>query len=78
MRKKIPLRYRALIFALIMSFNTSMIVSAMIVSIHTHSYAQFIKVWPSSFVIGWPIVLAAILMIAPVVNNLLDRFIEKP
>lgn len=78
MANKIPLRYRALIFALVMSFNTSMIVSATIISLHTDNFAQFIRVWPSSFAIGWPVVFVAILIIAPLVNKLLDLFIEAP
>lgn len=78
MANKIPLRYRALIFALVMSFNTSMIVSATIISLRTDNYAQFIRVWPSSFAIGWPVVFVAILIIAPLVNKLLDLFIEAP
>ncbi|OIR02801.1 hypothetical protein GALL_150090 [mine drainage metagenome] len=76
MTKKIPFRYRSLIFALIMSFNTSTIISAVIISLHTHTFAQFIKVWPSSFAIGWPLVFVAILIIAPLVNKFLNLFIE--
>ena len=74
--KKIPVRYRAFIFALVMSFNTSMIVSAIILSLHTQTYAQFIKVWPPSFAIAWPVVFVAILIIAPLVNKFLDEFVE--
>ena len=76
MPKKIPLRYRTLIFALMMSLNTSMIVSAVIISLHTQTFTQFIKVWPSSFSIAWPLVFVAILIIAPFVNKFLDLFIE--
>ncbi|HAJ73137.1 MAG TPA: DUF2798 domain-containing protein [Methylophilaceae bacterium] len=76
MAKKIPLRYRTLIFALIMSFNTSAIVSAVIISLHTQTLAQFVRVWPLSFAIGWPLVFVAILIIAPLVNKFLDLFIE--
>ncbi|MDX1916185.1 MAG: DUF2798 domain-containing protein [Methylophilus sp.] len=78
MAKKIPLRYRTLIFALIMSFNTSAIVSAVIISLHTQNFTQFVRVWPSSFAIGWPLVFVAILIIAPLVNKILDLFIEAP
>ncbi|HAF00585.1 MAG TPA: DUF2798 domain-containing protein, partial [Methylophilaceae bacterium] len=68
--------YRTLIFALIMSFNTSAIVSAVIISLHTQTLAQFVRVWPLSFAIGWPLVFVAILIIAPLVNKFLDLFIE--
>jgi hypothetical protein len=76
MTKKIPYRYRSLIFALTMSFNTSIIVSAVIISLHTQTFAQFNRVWPSSFAICWPLVFVAILIIAPFVNKFLDLFIE--
>lgn len=76
--KKVPAKYRTLIFALIMSFNTSLIVSATIIGLRTKTYAQFMNIWPSSFAIGWPIVFFAILIIAPLVNKLLNQFIEAP
>jgi len=44
---------------------------------HTQNIEQFMKVWPSSFVMSWPIVFLAILIIAPLVNKLLDKFVER-
>ena len=78
MANKIAFRYRVYIFALIMSFFTSMIVSAIIIALRTMSYDMFIQVWLSSFVIAWPIVFIAILIIAPMVNKLLDQLVEAP
>ncbi|MGQ0442671.1 MAG: DUF2798 domain-containing protein [Methylophilaceae bacterium] len=76
MTKKIPFRYRVYCFALVMSLFTSMIVSVTIIGLRTSSYANFIQIWPSSFAIAWPTVLVAILIVAPLVNKLLDLFIE--
>lgn len=76
--RKIPYQYRAIIFALFMSFNTSLIVSTTIIYLRTNTYEQFIAVWPSSFAISWPIVFFAILIIAPIVNKLLNLFVEAP
>lgn len=76
MAKKIAFRYRIYCFALLMSFLTSMIVCAAVISLHTSSLEGFIHIWPSSFAIAWPIVFVAILIIAPLVNNLLNLFIE--
>lgn len=76
MAKKIPFRYRVYCFALIMSFFTSMIVSATVISLRFGFTAKFIQIWPSSFAIAWPIVFFAILIIAPQVNKLLNMFIE--
>lgn len=77
MNKKIPGHYRAFIFAVVMSCSTSMIVSAMIIGLHTQTFEKFMQVWPSSFAMSWPIVFMAILIIAPIVNKLLDRVIES-
>lgn len=77
MNMKIPARYRAFIFAVVMSCSTSMIVSAMIIGLHTQTFEKFMKVWPTSFLMSWPIVFLAILIIAPIVNKLLDRVIES-
>ena len=75
--KNIPSRYRTLIFAFIMSLNTSLIVSGIIIAIHAENIRQFLSMWPSSFMIGWPIVFFSILLIAPQVNRLLDYLIDK-
>ncbi len=77
MAKKIPFRYRVYCFALVMSFFTSMIVSATVISLRTSTLEAFIHSWPSSFAIAWPIVFVAILIIAPLVNKLLNGFIES-
>jgi hypothetical protein len=77
MKTKIGICYRVILFALIMSLNTSLIVSGTVIYLHTQSFAQFIKVWLSSFVVAWPIVFAAILVIAPLVNKFLNLFVEE-
>jgi large-conductance mechanosensitive channel len=55
-----------------------MIVSAIIIASRTMSYDKFIQIWLSSFVIAWPIVFIAILIIAPMVNKLLDQLVKAP
>lgn len=77
MTKKIPFRYRVYCFALVMSFFTSMIVSATVIGLRTGFTAKFMQIWPSSFAIAWPIVFVAILIIAPLVNRLLNLIIES-
>ena len=76
MANKIPFRYRVYCFALVMSFFTSMIVSATVIGLRIGFNAKFMQIWPSSFAIAWPIVFIAILIIAPLVNKLLNTFIE--
>lgn len=76
MAKKIPFRYRVYCFAFIMSFFTSMIVSATVIGLRFGLTAKFMQIWPSSFAIAWPIVFIAILIIAPLVNKLLNAIVE--
>jgi hypothetical protein len=77
MTKKISYRYRGILFALIMSCCTAMIVSAIVIALHESSHSAFIKAWLAAFVTAWPIVFVAILLIAPRVNEFLDLFVEE-
>jgi len=77
MTKKMLVRFRRLIFALIMSCSTSLIVSTIIIKMRTQNFEQFIEVWPSSFLMSWPIVFLSISIIAPLVDKLLDRLIAS-
>ena len=76
MNIKISSRYRAPIFALVMSFNTAMIVSGVITFINTPSINIFLQKWPANFMLGWPLVFISILFIAPQVNRLVDLIVE--
>lgn len=74
--KKFPRRYRGILFALVMSCTTSLIVSAIILVMHG-SHHGFATAWLSAFLTAWPIVFAAILIIAPQVNRLLDQVMTE-
>lgn len=74
--QKIPLRFRTMLFALIMSCNTALIVSGIIIYLHSASKEHYIRQWLSAFITAWPIVFIAILLIAPMVNKLLNVFVE--
>jgi Protein of unknown function (DUF2798) len=76
MPNKISSRYRTILFALIMSCNTALIVSGIIIYLHSTPNASFIKQWFSAFITAWPIVFIAILVIAPAVNKFLNLFVE--
>lgn len=77
MGSKVPFRYRAILFALVMSSSTSLIVSGLVIYLHARPDTQFVLKWLSGFVTAWPIVFVAILVIAPLVNQLLDLFVEE-
>lgn len=75
---KIPYRYRAVLFALIMSCCTAFIVSGIIIYLHSESFEIFLLAWGKGFVTAWPLVFIAILTIAPLVNKLLNTFFDEP
>ena len=76
MLNKISYRYRPILFASVMSCNTALIVSGIIMYLHTESKVHFVKQWLGAFITAWPIVFIAILIIAPAVNKLLNLFVE--
>jgi hypothetical protein len=77
MANKISYRYRTVLFALIMSASTALIVSGIIIFLRTQQpHTHFIKVWLGAFITAWPIVFIAILVIAPAVNKFLNLFVE--
>ncbi|WP_020167357.1 MULTISPECIES: DUF2798 domain-containing protein [Methylotenera] len=76
MANKIAYRYRTILFALIMSANTALIVSGIIMFMHAKPNTPFIPQWMGAFTTAWPIVFIAILIIAPMVNKLLNVFVE--
>lgn len=73
---KLTSRYRNVIFAFMMSFSTALIVSGVITFLNTATISLFLEKWPTSFLLGWPIVFLSILFIAPQVNRLVN-FIVK-
>lgn len=73
---KISSRYRAVIFAFLMSFNTALIVSGVITFINTPSTKIFLEKWPSNFILGWSLVFLSILFIAPLVNRFVNLIVE--
>jgi hypothetical protein len=76
MNIKISSRYRAPIFAFVMSFNTALLVSGVITFLNTPSTNIFLQKWPANFILGWPLVFISILFIAPQVNRLVDVIVE--
>jgi hypothetical protein len=76
MTNKIAYRYRTILFAFMMSASTALIVSGIIIFLRVKPQAHFIQGWLGAFITAWPIVFVAILIIAPLVNRLLDLFVE--
>jgi Protein of unknown function (DUF2798) len=74
---KIAYRYRTVLFALMMSASTALIVSGIIIYMRIQPHTDFIQVWLSAFITAWPVVFVAILIIAPLVNKLLNLFVEN-
>jgi hypothetical protein len=76
MMTRLLVRYRPLAFAAVMSLCTSMIVSAVLIGLHPRPGKPFLDIWPQAFLTAWPVVFVAILVIAPLVNRLLDKLVE--
>ncbi len=77
MLKKIPYRFRTIIFAGVMSGCTAFIVSGAIIYLRAGFNNGFVNHWLTAFSYAWPIVFVAILLIAPLVNKLLDFCVEQ-
>lgn len=77
MTYKIAYKYRTILFAFIMSASTAAIVSGIIIFMHTKSHDHFLAQWLGAFILAWPIVFIAILIIAPLVNKLLNSLVEE-
>jgi len=76
MIKKLPGKFRQVVFAAIMSIFTVMIVSATITFMHVGISQQFPGAWIKAFCAAWPIVFTAILIIAPLVNKVVDKIVD--
>jgi hypothetical protein len=60
-----------------MSASTALIVSGIIVFLRIQPHTNFIQLWLGAFITAWPIVFVAILIIAPLVNKLLNLIVEN-
>jgi hypothetical protein len=78
MARKISHRHRALVFAMLMSCFSALVVSGAIMGLHRAPGSGFLAAWARAFLTAWPLVFIAIMVIAPLVNRLLDRFVESP
>lgn len=74
---KISARIHKLLFAVIMSGSTALITTAYVIYTqakpHTLLSHHFISRWLGAFIHVWPVVFTAILLIAPMVNRLLNQ-----
>ncbi len=77
MVNKVAYRYRTMLFALIMSASTALIVSGIIIFLRIKPQTDFIQIWFGTFITAWPIVFVVIMVIAPQVNNFLNLFVEE-
>jgi hypothetical protein len=73
---KLSSRYRSVIFALLMSLNTALIVSGVITFINTPSTRIFLDKWPSNFLLGWPLVFLSIIFISPLINRFVNLIVD--
>ena len=74
--KKIPYQYRTLVFAVLMSCSTAIIVSGVISAKQASSLAMFYQHWGVGFLTAWPIVFLVILVLAKWAHRLVDWIVE--
>lgn len=75
--KGIPCRFRAVVFAAIMSLFTVLLVSGVLTLWHHGLTAEFPMQWLSGFLTAWPLVFVAILLVAPIVNKWVDQIVAR-
>jgi uncharacterized membrane protein YcfT len=65
------------VFAGVMSFVTSLIVSGVITASKAGLDAQYVDGWMKGFFVAWPIVFIVILVIAPLVSRFVEAIVEE-
>jgi hypothetical protein len=76
MKLKIPGKFKAIVFAAIMSLFTVMLVSGVLTWRHYGQEPGFLLHWFTAFISAWPLVFVAILVVAPAVNKLVDSIVD--
>jgi hypothetical protein len=64
-------------FALIMGIITTGIISFTLISVNIGYTDKFLKIWLRSWGMAYLVVIPAILIIGPRVQNLVDRFLKE-
>jgi uncharacterized membrane protein YdjX (TVP38/TMEM64 family) len=67
----------ALVFAVIMSLVTTLIVLGVITASHAGLDNQYFDHWIKGFLLAWPVVFIVILVIAPLVSRFADALVEN-
>jgi len=74
--KKLPSQHKTKVFALVMSFNTALMVSGVITFINAPSTNIFLQKWLFNFLLGWPLVFLSIILIGPPVTRFVNLIVE--
>jgi uncharacterized membrane protein YcfT len=77
MRLPVSRRYRHVVFAGVMSFVTSLIVSGAITASRAGLDNQYLDHWVKGFFVAWPLVFIVILLIAPLVSRFVEAIVEE-
>jgi ABC-type antimicrobial peptide transport system permease subunit len=77
MRLPVSRRYRHVVFAVVMSFVTTLIISGVITGSNAGLDHQFFDHWIKGFLLAWPIVFIVILVVAPLVSRFVDAIVEE-
>ena len=75
--RRLPGRYRKPLFAFAMSASTALLVSAVILLLRGVAADDFVRQWGKAFIMAWPVVFIAIILLAPLIERGLDWVVEK-
>ncbi len=77
MRLPVSRRYRHVLFAGIMSFVMTLIVSGVITAAQAGMDTEYVDRWMKGFFVAWPLVFIVILVIAPLVSRFVNAIVEE-
>jgi len=75
--KKVPQKYRMVIFILLMTFFIGLILSGIILVRDKGFVEGFFQLWITNFLRTWIIVIPVVVVVLPIVNYLTDKIVES-
>lgn len=74
--KKIPAKYRMIVFVFLMTFFIGISLSGILLVIREGFIENFFQVWMTNFISTWVIVVPVVAVVIPLVNKITDAIVE--
>jgi hypothetical protein len=75
-RRRIPRRFRPIVFGGMLSGLMTLVVSAITTLRNLGLDGDFVQRWLGAFVTAWPVTFPTATIVAPIVGRLVDRIVE--